>query len=141
MSAGYSGTPLSKKLGIKEGFLVTVLWAPEHFASLLAPLPHGLRLRSDLRGRALHDVLIAFVSTEAELRARFDRARAKLDPYGGLWIAWPKQSSDLATDLKESHVREYGLSTGLVDNKICAIDQDWSGLRFVVRTSDRPPRR
>ena len=141
MSAGYSGTPLSKKLGIKEGFLVAAPGAPEHFASLLAPLPHGVRLRSDLRGRAMHDVLIVFVRTEAELRARFDRARAKLDPYGGLWIAWPKQSSDLATDLKESHVRGYGLSTGLVDNKICAIDQDWSGLRFVVRTSDRPPRK
>ena len=140
MTAGYSGTPLPKKLGIKEGSLVAALWAPEHFSSLLDPLPRGVRLRSDLRSPAPHDVLIAFATTDAELRTRFDRARAKLDPYGGLWMAWPKQSSALATDVKESHVREYGLSTGLVDNKICAIDRDWSGLRFVVRTSDRPPR-
>ena len=140
MSVGYSGTPLPKKLGIREGSLVAALGAPEHFSSLLDPLPSGVRLRSDLRSTALHDVLIVFVTTEAELRAHFDRARTKLDPYGGLWMAWPKQSSALATDLKESHVREYGLSTGLVDNKICAIDEDWSGLRFVVRTSDRPPR-
>ena len=119
---------------------MAVLGAPEHFSSLLGPLPRGARLRSELRGSAPHDVLIAFVTTEAELRTRFDQAHARLDPYGGLWVAWPKRSSPLATDLKESHVREYGLSTGLVDNKICAIDEDWSGLRFVVRTKDRPAR-
>lgn len=140
MNAGYSGTPLGKKLGIKEGHLVAAIAAPDHFVELVEPLPHGVRLRADLRGKALHDVLIAFITTEAELRNRFDRARLKLDPYGGLWVAWPKQSSVLATSLKESHVRLYGLSTGLVDNKICAIDEDWSGLRFVVRTADRPPR-
>lgn len=140
MSVGYSGTPLPRKLGIKEGSLVAALWAPEHFISLLVPLPHGARLRPDLRGKARYDVLVAFVTTERELRTRFDRARARLDPDGGLWIAWPKLSSALAKDLKESHVRAYGLSTGLVDNKICAIDEDWSGLRFVVRTEDRPPR-
>ena len=141
MSAGYSGTPLARKLGIEEGHLVAALWAPDHFPDLVAPLPHGVRLRSDLRGRAPHDVLVAFVRSEGQLPGRFDRAREKLDPHGGLWIAWPKQSSDLATSLKESHVRQYGLSTGLVDNKICAIDEDWSGLRFVVRTADRPPKR
>jgi hypothetical protein len=140
MSVGYSGTPLPRKLGIKEGSLVAALWAPEHFASLLVPLPHGVRLRTDLRGRTLHDVLVAFVATQNELRTRFDRARAKLDPHGGLWIAWPKRSSALAKGLKESHVRQHGLSTGLVDNKICAIDEDWSALRFVLRIQDRPPR-
>ena len=66
--------------------------------------------------------------------------RAKLDPFGGLWVAWPKQSSPMASELRESHVRSHGLSTGLVDNKICAIDDDWSGLRFVVRKEDRPKR-
>jgi hypothetical protein len=140
MSAGYSGTPLARKLGIKEGHLVAAVGAPEHFASLVAPLPHGVRLRRDLRGGAPHDVLIVFVTSDRELRDRFERARAKLDPDGGLWVAWPKQSSPLARGLKESHVRAYGLSTGLVDNKICAVDEDWSGLRFVVRTADRPPR-
>jgi len=138
--AGYSGTPLPKKLGIKEGNWVATIAAPRHFAQLLVPLPDDVRLRSDVRAKGPFDVLVAFVRSEAELRTRFDRAHARLDPYGGLWVAWPKQSSPLATYLKESHVREYGLSTGLVDNKICAIDQNWSGLRFVVRTSDRPPR-
>jgi hypothetical protein len=138
MTAGYSGTPLSKKLGIKEGSSVAALWAPPDFASLLEPLPRGVRLRSDLRARSTQDVLVAFVTQESELAGRFDRARAKLDPAGGLWIAWPKQSSPLATGLRESHVRAHGLSTGLVDNKICAIDEDWSGLRFVVRVADRP---
>ena len=140
MSAGYSGTPLAKKLGIKEGQLVAAAWAPEGFSGLVEPLPPAVRLRSDLRARSPHDVLIVFATTESELRHRFDRARAKLDPHGGLWVAWPKQSSPLATALRESHVRAYGLSTGLVDNKICAIDEDWSALRFVVRTVDRPPR-
>ena len=140
MSAGYSGTPLAKKLGIAEGHLVAALGAPPHFAALLEPLPRGVRLRSDLRVREPHDVLVAFVRDAGELRERFLKALGRLDPYGGLWIAWPKLSSPLATGLRESHVREHGLSTGLVDNKICAIDEDWSGLRFVVRTEHRPRR-
>ena len=140
MSAGYSGTPLPRKLGIKEGHSVATLGAPEHFGSLLTPLHPSVRVRTDLRGRGLMDVLIVFVRTERQLRSGFERARRRLDPAGGLWVAWPKQSSSLATDLKESHVRSFGLSTGLVDNKVCAIDDDWSGLRFVVRTTDRPTR-
>jgi hypothetical protein len=84
---------------------------------------------------------VAFVTSEPELTARFARGQSLLHPYGGLWLAWPKRSSPLATALKEAHVREHGLSTGLVDNKICAIDEDWSGLRFVVRKDNRPPRR
>ena len=140
MTAGYSGTPLARKLGIKEGHSVAALWAPDHFPELLEPLPGRVRLRSDLRGGAPHDVLVAFVTSEKELRDRFARARSKLHTDGGLWIAWPKQSSPLATDLRESHVRAHGLAEGLVDNKICAIDQDWSGLRFVVRLVDRPKR-
>lgn len=140
MSAGYSGTPLAKKLGIGEGASVAVLSAPSGFVESLGPLPASVRIRSDLRPRRAHDVLVVFVMSETELRRLFDRARAKLDPHGGLWVAWPKQSSPLSTDLRESHVRSYGLSTGLVDNKVCAIDDDWSGLRFVVRTVDRPPR-
>ena len=139
-TSGYSGTPLPKKLGIREGSSVATLAAPDHFIGLLQPLPAGVRLRPNPRGKRPFDVLVAFVRTEAELESRFDRAHAQLDPYGGLWVAWPKQSSPLATYLRESHVRAYGLSTGLVDNKICAIDEDWSGLRFVVRKENRPPR-
>lgn len=140
-TAGYSGTPLPKKLGIKEGHAVATLGAPDHFRGLLDPLPAGVLVKAGPRGKGPFDVIVAFVRTQAELRKRFDRGHALLDPYGGLWIGWPKRSSPLATSLRESHVREYGLSTGLVDNKICAIDEDWSGLRFVVRREDRPPRR
>lgn len=138
MTAGYSGTPLPKKLGIKEGALVATVGAPSDFAETLGPLHASVRVRTDLRSKGPFDVMIVFARSEREVRDRFDRARLKLDPSGGLWVAWPKQSSPLATELKESHVRTYGLSTGLVDNKVCAIDQDWSGLRFVVRTKDRP---
>ena len=140
MSAGYSGAPLPTKLGIKHGHRVATLGAPGHFASLLSPLPGGVRLTSDVRAKGCFDVVIVFVRTERELRGRFERARARMNWHGGLWVSWPRRSSPLATELKESDVREYGLSTGLVDNKICAIDEDWSGLRFVVRKEDRPPR-
>lgn len=138
MSAGYSGTPLPRKLGIRDGAVVAAVGAPAHFVDLLRPMPPGVRMRMDLRGRGPFDVMVVFVRSERELRSRFDRARARLHPAGGLWVAWPKQSSPLATELKDSHVRAHGLSTGLVDNKVCAIDDDWSGLRFVVRVEDRP---
>ncbi|HUF74886.1 MAG TPA: DUF3052 family protein [Longimicrobiales bacterium] len=137
MSAGYSGTPLARKLGHKEGHRVASLGAPEHFPELLEPLPASVRLRPDLRGRGSFDVLVAFVRTPAELRRRFEQARRRLEQNGGLWVSWPKQSSPLATDLRESDVRAHGLAAGLVDNKVCAIDEDWSGLRFVVRLRDR----
>lgn len=142
MSAGYSGTPLAKKLGIAPGAMVAVLdrvagrgrRLPEELAPTLDP---SVRIRTDLRARGPYDVVIVFVRSEVELSRRFEQARPRLDQAGGLWVAWPKQSSPLATDLRESHVRAHGLSTGLVDNKVCAIDQDWSGLRFVVRRGDR----
>jgi hypothetical protein len=137
VSAGYSGTPLAKKLGIRPGARVATLGAPAGFPELLEPLPEGVALRPDLRGGGAFDVLVAFARTEAELRGRFGRARARLKTDGGLWLAWPKLSSPLSTSLKESHVRALGLSAGLVDNKVCAIDADWSGLRFVVRLRDR----
>ncbi len=136
-TTGYSGTPLARKLGIKEGHRVAALGAPSHFAELLDPLPHGVRLQSGLRGRAALDVVIAFARTPSELRDRFARARLRLQPNGGLWVAWPKRTSALAGRLRESDVREHGLSSGLVDNKICAIDEDWSGLRFVIRLENR----
>jgi hypothetical protein len=138
LSSGYSGTPLAKKLGIREGHRVAVMGGPPHFASLLDPLPATVRLRTDLRGRGPFDVIVVFTRTHRQLTDRFERARPRLEIAGGLWVAWPKRSSPLATDLREAAVREYGLSAGLVDNKICAIDDDWSGLRFVVRLRDRP---
>ena len=137
MSAGYSDTPLPRKLGIKPGANVALVGFPGSLEKLLGSLEPSVRLRSDLRARGPYDVIVVFVTTESDLRRRFAAARAKLRTAGGLWVAWPKRSSPLATDLKESHVRAHGLAEGLVDNKICAIDDDWSGLRFVVRLQDR----
>lgn len=136
--AGYSGTPLARKLGIKEGHRVATVGAPDHFPDLLEPLPASVTLVADPADDESCDVVVAFVPVAGHLVERFARGRALLDVRGGLWIAWPKQSSPLATGFRESDVRAHGLSTGLVDNKICAIDADWSGLRFVVRREDRP---
>ncbi len=138
MTAGYSGTPLPRKLGIKAGQLVATMNAPDSFFDALGELDPSVRMREGLRGKGPFDVIVLFARSEAELRPRFLRAAEKLATAGGLWVAWPKQSSPLATRLKDGHVRAFGLSTGLVDNKVCAIDEDWSGLRFVVRKEDRP---
>lgn len=137
MNAGYSGTPLARKLGVKPGHRVAALGAPEDLPSLLAPLPEGARVSARPRAGQAFDVVLAFVRTPGELRRRFLRGRTLMHEDGGLWICWPKRSSPLATDLREGHVREHGLGQGMVDNKICAVDEDWSGLRFVVRLVDR----
>ena len=126
--AGYSGTPLPKKLGIREGSRVLLQGAPQGFA-------RSIGVKSRPRGPA--DVIVAFFLEAAELRQSFARLRAALDPAGGLWIAWPKKSSGVKSDLDEGAVRGIGLESGLVDNKVCAIDETWSGLRFVVRLRDR----
>ena len=135
-AAGYSGTPLPRKLGIRPGARIALIAAPEGFATMLGALPDGVEVRSRLRGR--FDVIVAFASGRAALLRRLDALTAALEPDGGLWLAWPKRSSGVATDLTETDVRALGLGTGLVDNKVCAIDQTWSGLRFVYRVADRP---
>jgi hypothetical protein len=139
--AGYSGTPLATKLGIGDGDRVAALGAPAGFGTLLDPLPPGARLVRAPRGRRCYPVVVGFARTPADLRRRFARGEALMEVDGGLWIAWPKQSSPLAGDLREGHVREHGLAAGLVDNKICAVDADWSALRFVVRRRHRAARR
>jgi len=135
--AGYSGTPLPRKLGIKEGASLALIEAPKGFDSTLGELPGGVAVRRAPRGQL--DVIIAFFAERAKLERRLPALRSALAPAGGLWVAWPKRSSGVATDLTEGIVRELGLSTGLVDNKVCAIDHTWSGLRFVYRLTDRPP--
>ncbi len=135
-AAGYSGTPLPTKLGIKPGSRVLLMGAPERFAEdTLGPLP-GVELHRRA-GRSAYDVVLAFAPDFRALQQRFGPARDRLTTAGGLWVAWPKRSSGLATDLDENVVRDFGLATGLVDNKVCAIDATWSGLRFVVRLADR----
>ena len=135
--AGYSGTPLVKKLGIKEGAAIAVVRAPNGFAESLK-LPKGVVLRREARGRL--DVVLFFATRRAELARRFPKLANGLEPDGGLWIAWPKRTSGVATDLSFEPVQEIGLDNGLVDNKVCAIDDTWSGLRFVYRVADRPKR-
>ena len=134
--AGYSGTPLPQKLGIKPGARLAVVRAPEGFEGALDPLPEGVRLRTQARGA--QDIVLFFATRRAELERRFDSLARTVAPAGGLWIAWPKRTACVATDLREGIVRELGLAHGLVDNKVCAIDDTWSGLRFVVRVNDRP---
>lgn len=136
-AAGYSGTPLPKKLGIKEGAKLTVVGAPAEFDGLLSPLPDGVRIGRRLGRDA--DVIVAFFTVRAKLEAAFDRLRGGMHDAGGLWIAWPKRASGVATDITEDVVRDLALAKGLVDNKVCAIDMTWSGLRVVVRVKDRRP--
>jgi hypothetical protein len=136
--AGYSGTPLAKKLGIKEGSLVVLIGAPAGFSGTLEPLPAGVEVCNGLaRRRGDYDVLVLFCKREADLRREFPRAAVRLGPAGGLWVAWPKKASGVATDLSFTEVQAIGLARGLVDNKICAVDETYSGLRFVVRKEDR----
>ena len=137
--AGYSGTPLPRKLGIKPGHRVLVLRAPDGFAAeALAELPADVTVRRQARGSA--DVILAFHRRRADLARAMPRLRELMEPAAGLWIAWPKRASGVATDLTEDLVRELALANRLVDNKVCAIDDTWSGLRLVIRLRDRPGR-
>ncbi len=112
--------------------------APEGFARELEPVPDGASVRTQARG--CHDVVVFFATRLAELERRFDKLARATGYDGGLWIAWPKRTAGVATDLRENIVREVGLAHGLVDNKVCAVDDTWSGLRFVYRRADRPAR-
>ena len=137
--AGYSGTPLAKKLGIKQGHRVGLLAAPDRFEDMLEGLPEGTSVEP-LGKKGSYDNIIAFVKERAELERSFPLAARRLDPAGGLWIAWPKKASGVKTDVTEDVVRDVALAAGLVDNKVCAIDETWSGLRCVIRLVDRPAR-
>jgi hypothetical protein len=136
-SAGYSGTPLVRKLGIKPEARLGLIGAPDGFDATLGELPPGVRVRRRLSAQPF-DVIVAFHSGRAELERRLPALAGALEPNGGLWIAWPKRASGVPTDVTESVVRDLGLAAGLVDNKVCAVDQVWSGLRLVYRLRDRP---
>lgn len=132
---GYSGTPLARKLGITDGSRLALLSAPEGFAGELAPLPEGVtvlrRLAPDL------DVAVLFVTERRELERRFPAVAKAVFPAGGFWVAWPKRASKVPTDLTEDVLREVALPRGLVDNKVCAVTDVWSGLRLVWRKENR----
>lgn len=134
--AGYSETPLAKKLGIKEGFRVALIGAPKGFRSELEGLPGKVEFLTSVE-TAL-DLILFFAKTRSELLGNFSRLAARLAPAGMLWIAWPKKASGVRTDLSDGIVRQIGLDAGLVDTKVCAVNEVWSGLKFVIRVKDRP---
>jgi hypothetical protein len=136
--ADTSASPLTKKLGVKAGAEVAVIGSPRGFHDALRPLPEGVRIHSRPRGEL--DVIIFFTTQRSELGRRFRGLAEPLTEAGGLWIAWPKKSSHIQTDLSFEAVQRIGLDAGLVDNKSCSIDDDWQALRFVYRVKDRPGR-
>ena len=132
-TVGYSGTPLAKKLGIKEGSAVALLAAPKDLE--LEELPDGVSVRTTARGT--NDVIVSFHEWRADLEKKVPSLLKALDINGGLWIAWPKKASKVPTDITEDTVREVFLPLGLVDNKVCAVTDVWSGLRVVWRRENR----
>ncbi|HEY0780610.1 MAG TPA: DUF3052 domain-containing protein [Gemmatirosa sp.] len=133
---GYSGTPLARKLGLKPGHRAVLLGAPDGFAATLAPLPDGAIVASapaDAAPSVGVDVVVLFGREAAALRTTMPALAAGLPRGGALWVAWPKRAARQATDLTDGVVREIGLGTGLVDVKVCAVSDVWSGLKFVHR--------
>jgi hypothetical protein len=132
---GYSGTPLAKKLGIKEGTRLAALNAPAGYGTWLEPLPASARVEDALRkpAAAVH----VFVNTRRELERMLPRLRRTLEPSGFVWVSWPKKSSGVPTDVTEDTIRDVALPLGFVDVKVCAVTETWSGLKLVIRKSER----
>jgi hypothetical protein len=130
-SAGYSGTPLAKKLGIGTGHRVWLVQAPAHYRQLVAPLPDGVSFAT--RPSNTTDVAHVFTSKRRELEKTLQTARRTLKPDAAIWVSWPKKTSKVPTDITEDVIREVALPMGLVDIKVCAVDDTWSGLKLVVR--------
>ncbi|TDI40336.1 MAG: DUF3052 family protein [Acidobacteria bacterium] len=137
MVAGYSGTPLPKKLGIREGSRVGYRGAPKGFAATLGPLPLGAKLAPSRPGRG-DNILLLFAPDQRSLDEALPDMLSRMGPETALWICWPKKTSPLASDITGDTVRRTGLAAGVVDIKVCAIDEDWSGIKFVVRVENRP---
>jgi hypothetical protein len=137
--AGYSGTPLPKKLGFKAGFRAGFVNAPAGFQKELGEMPEDVKI-SEQKLTAPLDLILFFVDSQRDLKREFPKLAKKLKANGMLWIAWPKRSSGVASDLSENSVRDIGLAAGLVDVKVCAINDVWSGLKFVYRLADRKSR-
>jgi hypothetical protein len=138
---GYSGTPLPQKLGIKPEHRVALLGAPSGFEKTLGALPAAVKVSKRLSGKTKQNVIVCFVTETSALAKTLPSLIAALEEDGGLWVAWPKKTSGVETDMTEARVRELALPKGLVDNKVCAIDDTWSGLRCVIRLENRGKKR
>lgn len=134
--AGYSGTPLAKKLGIKPGSSLFVDGAPMAYEQLLAPMPAGVNVQSALDSST--DIVHLFSTSKAELAGALKRSLRHLRPDAALWVSWPKRASKVPTDITEDTIRELAIPLGLVDIKVCAVDDVWSGLKLVIRKDNRP---
>lgn len=135
MAAGYSGTPLAKKLGIVENGRIFLSDAPKNYLELIAPVPKGMRVVKKIDDET--DIVHMFATGRAPLAARLRASLAKLRRDAAIWVSWPKKSSKVATDITEDTIREIALPMGLVDVKVCAVDEVWSGLKLVVRKENR----
>ena len=133
--AGYSGTPLAKKLGLEAGMRATVILAPAHYRELLEPEPEAVHWLGAGAGEL--DFVHLFVSREADLARRLPRQLAHIVADGMIWVSWPKKASKVETDMTEDVVRKHALPLGLVDIKVCAVDEVWSGLKLVIRKENR----
>lgn len=136
MLAGYSGTPLAKKLGIKENFKILLYNQPKHYFKLFSDLPGSIEIMDNILPEST-DFIHLFCTSIEELESSTSKYKIALKKNGSLWISWPKGSSKIDTDLKRDIIREYLIGNGLVDVKVAAIDEDWSGLKFVYRLEDR----
>lgn len=135
-TAGYSGTPLAKKLGIKSGFHFCLINQPDYYFSLFNDMPDGIVLVKERKSRK--DLVHYFTSHAKDLRKELPLLRNEIVPNGIIWISWPKKASKVTTDVTENLVRELALANGLVDIKVCAVDDTWSGLKLVIPVKDRP---
>jgi hypothetical protein len=135
MMAGYSGTPLAKKLGIKPGSTLHSVHAPANYLALVAPLPENVTVRRGVVDDL--DVVHLFTKTRAELIELLDLYKPKIKQNGSIWVSWPKKTSGIPSEITEDTVREIALPLGLVDIKVCAVDETWSGLKLVIRKENR----
>ncbi|MFB9844679.1 DUF3052 family protein [Mucilaginibacter ginsenosidivorans] len=133
-AAGYSGTPLAKKLGIKDGFHISLINAPDYYLDLFSDLPPNLYFERDT---ANIDLTHFFTKSRAEYESMMPSLKKQIKTNGMIWVSWPKKASKVPTDITEDIIRNYALQIGLVDIKVCAVDEVWSGLKLVIRVKDR----
>jgi len=134
-TSGYSGTPLAKKLGIKEGFKIRLINSPEYYFELFTDLPENISILKDTKSKK--NFIHCFVKQEKELHKNIPSLKNEILPNGIIWISWPKKASKVTTDVTEDLIRNLALASGLVDIKVCAVDEIWSGLKLVIPVKDR----